>query len=416
MRANPIDLVNTQLQEHPLARFLLFTGLALIIWIFAHKGFQNALIYIVFIYALFHASRGAGAWKQPAGIAFIVAFAWLVLSIPFSRNPNLSVRDLVRTLEIFCAVFAIPVIFNSKEKIAYALLYSAIAITLTLFYDIGRMAWLLGPDLMVKAHAFEPFIMNHSNVASMMAGASCLVFFYFFWTFRRRLWPAFGCAIGIIIGLAYQVIVASRGPQIAFACMLVFMGLLIPSWKLKLIFLAAVVIVGVTVLFNLEHINKRFQDKVSMTTFTERTHVWKHTWELTKDRPVFGYGYGKKNFTEIYYSTEPPESRFYYPHAHQFWLKLLFEFGWTGLILNFIAWLLLAIQLLRCILAETTFSDRLLPGTVALLLLFTHVYGMGDYPDNLVQTAQFWLIPVALVLTRKQSVIAPDVKCGPPVQ
>ena len=31
-----------------------------------------------------------------------------------------------------------------------------------------------------------------------------------------------------------------------------------------------------------------------------------------------------------------------------------------------------------------TLDERLLPGVIALMLLFIHIYGLGDYPDNIV--------------------------------
>jgi len=61
-----------------------------------------------------------------------------------------------------------------------------------------------------------------------------------------------------------------------------------------------------------------------------------------KERPGFGHGYGKKVFEHVYYASNPPAAQFHYPHPHEFWLKLLFEFGWTGLVVNAVAWLLLA--------------------------------------------------------------------------
>ena len=154
---------------------------------------------------------------------------------------------------------------------------------------------------------------------------------------------------------------------------------------------------------NIKHVNPRFLEKKSMTNFSERDKVWTHTWDLTQQRPWLGYGYGKRNFEVVYYSTHPPKSRFHYPHPHQFWLKLLFEFGWPGLVLHLTAWLILGISLWRCVFAQPTFTDRLLPGTVGLIFYFIHLYGLGDYPDNIVLVAQFWLIPVALVLMSQQA-------------
>ncbi|NLB55081.1 MAG: hypothetical protein GX811_04835, partial [Lentisphaerae bacterium] len=102
---------------------------------------------------------------------------------------------------------------------------------------------------------------------------------------------------------------------------------------------------------------------------------------------------------DTYYSSNPPEATFEFPHTHQFWLKLFFEYGWTGLILHATAWLLLAIRLLIHTFRLQTINDRILPLLIGGLLLFVTIYGMGDYPDNIVLQMQFWLIPIALVVT-----------------
>ncbi len=77
---------------------------------------------------------------------------------------------------------------------------------------------------------------------------------------------------------------------------------------------------------------------------------------------------------------------------------MFFEFGWAGVALHLAAWLILAWQLARRIYREPTFGARLWPGIPALMLLCIHLYGLGDYPDNIVQTAQIWLIPMALAI------------------
>lgn len=406
----------------PPAQFVVWTAAGIIVWKFSSTVVQDILVYGAFLFALTRASRlrqgfplretaSAGqvggqardlaVWKQPAGIAFVVILIHMILSLPFSMHPALSLRDFSGMLKIFAGAFAIPVIFNTREKIEAALFYSATAIACVLGYDLIRLAVFLGPNLLTQAHSFKPFILNHSNVASMMAGASALVFFYLFWKWRCRLWPATGCLGGMLIGLAYLVILASRGPQIAFALACVGAGFLIPSRGVKLLGFLIIVLAGVALIVNIEHVNPRFLEKRSMTNFNERDKVWTHTVDLARQRLWFGYGYGKRNFEVIYYSTQPPKSTFHYPHPHQFWLKLLFEFGWTGMVLHLLAWTLLALGLWRCVFAQPTFTGRLLPGTVGLILCFIHLYGLGDYPDNIVLLAQFWLIPVALVMMQK---------------
>ena len=385
----------------PPAQFVVWTAAGIIVWKFSSTVVQDVLVYGSFLFAMTKTARGAAAWKQPAGIAFVVILIHMAFTLPFSMHPTLSLRDFSGMLKILAGAFAIPVIFNTREKIESALFYSATAIVFVLGYDLIRLTVFLGPNLLAQAHIFKPFILNHSNVASMMAGASALVFFYFFWKWRRRPWPALGCLCGLLLGLAYLVILASRGPQIAFALTCVGAGFLIPGRGVKLLWFFIIMLTGIALIVNIEHVNPRFLEKRSMTNFSERDKVWTHTWDLVRQRPLLGYGYGKRNFEVVYYSTHPPKSIFHYPHPHQFWLKLLFEFGWTGIVLHFLAWTILAFGLWRCVFAQPTFTDRLLPGTVGLMLCFIHLYGLGDYPDNIVLVAQFWLIPVALVLMKK---------------
>lgn len=421
----------------PAARFAAASAVALLVWTFSSKALQDILVFGAFLFALTRAGIGAGTWKQPAGIAFIVVALHLVLSLSFSEHPRLSLRDFSGFLEVLAGAFAIPVLFNTRKKIAAGLFYSAVAVALTLGYDLARLAYHLGPALLAKGHVFTPFILNHANVASMMAGAAIFVFFQrgFYAIAERnccptsgacqgvalgqslvrhpssifsglssgvcRLMSVSGCLLGILICLAHMVIMASRGPQIAFAMAVGGAGFLIPSRGGKLLWFLIVALAAGALIVNIKHVNPRFLEKKSMSNFSERDKVWTHTWDLARQRPWLGYGYGKRNFEAVYYSTQPPKSIFHYPHPHQFWLKLLFEFGWPGLALHLAAWLILGISLARYVLRQPTFNERLLPGTVGLILCFIHLYGLGDYPDNIVMMAQFWLIPVALVLMKK---------------
>lgn len=417
-----IDKIKRLYQNLSARRWVCFiagTAIGVIIWTFSSNAVQDIIVFSAFLYALFFAERGKTAWKQPAGIAFVILLIHHLVSLPFSVSPEMSIGDTSRLFEVLAGAFTIPVIFNTDKKIARALFYSAVAIALTLGYDLIRMSYYLGPDIFAKAHSFQPFILNHSNVASMMAGLSFFVFLYFIWQYlpalrslgeegpergqgRKSLWPALACLTGSIICLAYLIIAASRGPQIVFALAFASSGLILPGWRSKLIWLVALIILGTVLFVNYKHVNPRFAEKSTMTGFSERNKVWKHTWELVKKEKWFGYGYGKRNFEMNYYASHPPRANYHFPHCHQYWLKLLFEYGWFGFCLYAAAWLMLAAGLLHKIFTAKTLDDRLLPGVIALMLLFIHLYGLGDYPDNIVQTAQIWLIPAALVVIRNQ--------------
>lgn len=399
-----IKLIYDSLSMKAWACFLAAAATGVLIWTFSSSAVQDIIVFSAFLYALFFAGRGNFTWKQPAGAAFVILLIHHFAMLPFSVSPEMSVNDTGRMLEALAGAFAIPVIFNTGQKMSRAIFYSAVGITLTLGYDLVRLGIFLGPDIFAKAHSFRPFILNHSNVASMMAGLSFFVFLFLIPKYlsrpggeRKSSWPVIGCVVGGLICLAYLIITAARGPQIAFALAFACSGFILPGRRKKLIWLAVLLVSGTVLLINYKHVNPRFAEKKTMTGFSERDKVWKHTWRLAQERPWFGYGYGKRNFEMNYYASQPPQANYNFPHCHQYWLKLLFEYGWTGFCLYAAAWFILAVSLLRRIFSGKTLDERLLPGAIAFMLLFIHLYGLGDYPDNIVQLAQIWLIPAALV-------------------
>lgn len=383
------------------ARFVLFTLVAIVIWKMRSKGVQDALIWLTFLYSLRKARAGMKIWMNAAGIAFLAVFGYMLLSMLWSVDRAGSARDLVKNLDIAALAFVIPALFASRKGAEALLLYSASGFACILGYDLVRMAVHLRGNLLVGAHAFEPFILVHCNVAAMAAGAAFMVFLYFAWTWRRNGWRLAGCILGALVTLAYEYVIASRGPQVAFAVALASSGfILLPGWRAKSIWLGLVIIGGLVLVAGLGRINPRFLDKASMRGFTGRDVVWKHTLTLSREHPLLGYGYGKPVFTRVYRESNPPKSQFEFAHPHQYWLYVLFAQGWLGVAIHATAWILLLARLLRNIFARTTFTDRFLPGLVLLLLIFIHVYSLADWPSTLVHMMLAWLVPVGLIVTQ----------------
>ena len=209
----------------------------------------------------------------------------------------------------------------------------------------------------------------------------------------------------MLTNLAYEVVMASRGPQIALAATLALSGfVLLPGGKRKGVWLVLVVLAAAAVIINVGRINPRFTDRRALHTFVDRDKVWQHTWHvLVPQRPLLGYGHGRAVFDQAYYGSNPPPSPFHFAHAHSYWLYVLFSYGAVGLALHAAGWTLLAGRLAKHIRRQRAPEDRLLPGLVLLLILHIHVYGLADWPASVVGVMLIWLIPAALVVTAEET-------------
>jgi O-antigen ligase len=383
----------------PVAR-LLAVALALAVWA-APSRLSHFLAAIgLFAVALARRPRGSPAWRNVAGLACIGFVAYLLLGIPFSASPVLSLRSFVKFLPAFGIAFAIPVLFGDRRKLESAMLVSATALTLVLGLDLLRLYDSLGGQLVDMARFTRPYVLNHPNVASMLAAAAALVLGTLAWRRPVRGVAFWLCLAGAGVNLAYLVALASRGPQLAFAVAAASFGAFFPDRRRRIAWLVGLGTLAVVAALNLERVNPRFGEP-DVATFNERNVVWSHTWKLTQQHPVFGHGFGKKVFREVYYASNPPPASFDFPHCHSYWLMVLFESGWVGVAVNAGAWALLVGRLWRSLRAWPDLRDRLPAGTVLMLITLVLVYSVPDYPDHLVRNLEIWLIPAALVLAHK---------------
>lgn len=387
-------------QGSPRLRALTWTFLAVLLWKW-HVHMPHLLVVAgLVVCALRKRPQGSPVWRCPAGLVFLVLVAFMLITIPLSRAPVLSLRTLGPLVPVLAGAFAIPVVFDTRQRVRDALVASAAAITLIVAADLVRLACLLKASLAAQARWIHPYVLNHPNVASLLAAAAALFMVCAAWENRRRPLALAGCCLAVILNIAYLYVMASRGPQIAFAVAVCAIGILLPGRNLRVAWFGILAVAAVLMGANMEDVNRRFTQP-DASSFNERTAVWSHTWKLAQQRPVLGHGYGKMVFEKVYYSSDPPASLHRFPHAHQYWIKVLFESGWIGVALHAVAWGLLAARLLAAIFRHRSFTDRLWPGVVAVVLLMMHVYGAGDTPDEVARIALAWLIPVALVLTQK---------------
>lgn len=375
---------------------------AFMLLVFPSKAPTDVLVWGAFIWALPRYRRSAVIWTSPPGLcAILVALFPLVLA-PWSIDPGSTLQNLVRDLRLPALAFVLSVLVTDTRSAVYALRMAALALLPVFAFDIVRLTNHLGPDLLAQARYAKPYLLNHPNVSSMLASAVVLVCLHGVWDYRRRIWALAAFGMGGLIALAYLVIMASRGPQAAFAATLFLAFLLVPrTWKGRLAGILAALAGAALVGTHLQSVNARFLDKSDL--FSGREVVWRHTAGLIDQRPWGGHGYGKTVFQSVYAASNPPPSPHFFPHPHQYLLFVLFQGGRAWLVLHAALWLLLALRLKKALrIAE----DRVRLGIVlvSLLLVLWHAYGLGDYPDNRLQIGFVALLPLALAVSKQDSV------------
>lgn len=381
-------------------RVILGVGLAYLIWVQKSWAVQDVVLWLGVLCALARFPAGFSAWRCAPGFLALSFLAWAVVQTAFVPYPRLAAGDMAKNLDTVFFALAIPALVAGSAGLWTAMACSACAFTAVVAYDLVRLAVALGPDLMSKAHAYEPFIWTHSNISAMAAGMAAIVLLFLAWRVRARVRLAACAVAGGLVNLVYLGVIGSRGPQVAFAGALLVILLVVPrgwKWRVALALLAAVV--GLSLFAMRERINPRFAEVKSLSGLVDRDKAWLHTWELAKARPVVGYGYGDKVFMKAYHTPDAPFSPHRFRHPHQHFIAMLFSFGAVGLAVLLAMWGALVFRLLRTLVTTGDPSQRALACALVALLAFIHIFALADCPTSVTGVALVWLVPAALVAT-----------------
>lgn len=379
-------------------------------WFRPSNELSTALLWIAGIYALWNGRQTLAAWRNPVGIFFGLGVLWALLSTAWSFDPRGTAGNLFQAAPMVLAALAVPVIFNRPRRIWAALLASASLVTLRLASDLIRLFATLGwPTVLTEARYFHPYLYTHPNVSSMMAGLCALVFVARGLAGAPGAWRKGLLGAGIALDLAYLVTMASRGPQLVFVAVALSLPVvLLPGWRARMIAAVLMVALAFGLWEGIPRLNPRFKDR-TVGNYNQRDTVWGHSKMLADRRPVLGYGFGKTAFEKAVY--ENPEQRaplvpFHYPHAHSYWLMLYFQGGAVGFALWSLGWLALGLRLVRFTCRaeriESEWRERLraraLPVLLGMGLAFILIYGIVDFPDQLIRHVQFYLAGLAVAL------------------
>jgi O-antigen ligase len=413
---NPIHTVQRINAKWPVFPVLLGGAM---LWVHPSSATSTVLFVFLGVYGLTRARKDLAVWMDPTGFLFLAGILITVVSAAWSFDPSGTIRDLTKSAPLALGVLGLPAFVKDRNRVWQILLVSAAWVSAVLAWDLGRVVMALeGSDLLGQARNLRPYLYTHPNVSSMMAGMTTLVLGAAIVSLKCNWKQRVALLLAIAINLAYLTIMASRGPQLVFLLACVALPFLAATgWKWRCLFLCAAVLLGSTSRQYLIRINPRFGDK-TMSGFHQRDVIWNHTRMLVEERPILGYGHGKKTFVKAVYENrqhEKPVSRFHYPHAHSYWLMLLFQGGFVALFIWGSAWLALGVRLLRWRLQqgrnmETGLSGRkarMLPCLLATLTGSILVYGVADFPDHIIRICQFLLAGLILGLTHREKAKEP---------
>lgn len=378
------------------------------------SGVAEAAAWAVGVYGVLQGRRLLAHWRNPAGVCFALGVCWAVLSAFWAPNAGGATRDLVKSAALVASVAGLPVLLEGRRRMGGALVAGAGMVSVRLVADLVRLVGALGwGEVWARARYWHPYLYNHPNVSCMMAGVSALILTVAAVRCAMgvrgwRLAAAEGAlGAGLCVDVLYLLVMGSRGPQIVFA--VAALGLMLwmvpPSWKWRLGAGVVAVAAALGLWAAAGVINPRLED-ATMSNLHGRDVVWKYVGERMPEHPWRGFGFGKRTFEAVAYadSTHAPlGGKVHYPHAHSYWLMLVFQGGVIGAALWAAAWMALGRGLFRALgegsgvvgagrcVAARAWPAMFLAGIGMILL-----YGVADYPDNLLRDVQFYLAALGM--------------------
>jgi O-antigen ligase len=129
-----------------------------------------------------------------------------------------------------------------------------------------------------------------------------------------------------------------------------------------------------------------------------RLFLWSNAIDQVKKNPLMGCGYGNWKIASIPYEREFFDNLIISYHAHNDFLEMAAELGWTGGLLYFSIFLLVAIILLRTILLTTDKEKQLMAFFVLLAFTSYTIDAALNFPNDRTALQVYFAIMLAIAL------------------
>jgi len=283
--------------------------------------------------------------------------------LPSTARADLTWRALWLFDALFLPTFNLLLAFRSRQLVrALLLIFSGNAVVLAIFGTLQKLTkadgLFFGRIHSPNTSFFSTFIYdNHWGAFAVLAIAVGLGLIFrrcHFASTREFInSPAFGGSVAILL-LAASVPLSSSRSCTALVLMLLGAALLhalrriVASQRersdtsyrplLAIFFVSSVTFVAIYALARPVILKRVEQTREQIETF-QKTHslgtrpqLYRDTWKMASERPLFGWGLGSYGTVFTRYNTQVAVDRLpqYYEDAHSDWLQAIAETGWIG--------------------------------------------------------------------------------------
>jgi O-antigen ligase len=322
--------------------------------------------------------------------------AFVLITITFSVNRFESLQSWLRLFEIYVLAVSVYHLIDNRSQLRTVLFYVLVGFGFIFIMDIQEYVRRLGDRWQWGVIWETPVNFKHHNTYSAICVALVPIAVTFLLT-CRQMWIRSVLGLVILMDLFLVYVLQSRSAQLSLVLTLLLSGFFMATFKRKIIYTIAIVVLVAGAVLNIDRVNRRWRDPSSLTGLG-RTTNWRNAAALIAERPVFGWGYGRKIYREVY------EERFGkldykghkldVPHAHSGYLDRLFANG----ILGFLIFLTIPVTALVGLLQVTVRrrADWLTARALLLSLLAVFFYLVADIHDGAQWGLMWFLLVVAL--------------------
>jgi O-antigen ligase len=366
-------------------------------------------------------------WRNPLVLVLALQFLWLLVAVLFSREPLYSVKFLLAKTWFLVTFFVIPIfIFRDKKDFRLAFLLVLIPLLITMLIINARHA-ALGFHFRKVEKAIGDIYFNHVDYSTLMSMLYPLVWISYPLTKGKS--PIFrGVVLALIVFFLPAIYLTYARAALLAIVFATVIGIAIRMKLVNLIMPGFYLICGLVFAYMINHnkyidfrpnyektyMHKHFTDHMIATirgedmSSMERLYRWIAAVRMSQDEPVTGFGpnsfyYYYKPYTvtsfKTYVSRNPEQST-----THNYFLYMLVEQGWPGMILYGLMVFAVFWQAQRI---YHRFKDRFYKwATLGIIMMFAAGF-INNFFSELLETHKigslFYLTIALLVVLRKKS-------------